>query len=134
MAELSSHQCSRSLLGDLFSGYLQGRRIQEIAGLLVRSQQRLDLLAQRLIAGAGFVEESRMQSWVAFPRGVIQPLDLLPAFRLHSDSLRLSSRWSQARARFHSRITVRGEVCKTSAVSSTFKPPKERSSTSRLVG
>ena len=41
----------------------------------------------------------------------------------------LSSQYSHARARFHSRFTVRGETFSTSAVSSTVSPPKNRSST-----
>ncbi len=40
-----------------------------------------------------------------------------------------NSRNSQARARLHSRCTVLSEVCKTSAVSSSLRPPKNRSST-----
>ena len=43
----------------------------------------------------------------------------------------LSSRNSQALAIFQSRNTVSGEICRTSAVSSTLKPAKYRNSTTR---
>ena len=44
-------------------------------------------------------------------------------------ALRDSSRRSQFFANFQSLITVSGEIFRTSAVSSTLKPPKNRSST-----
>src|SRR5437016_4008758 len=43
-----------------------------------------------------------------------------------------SSRWSQARARLQSRLTVASETFNTSAASSFVNPPKNRNSTTRL--
>jgi integrase len=42
-----------------------------------------------------------------------------------------SSRYNHARARRHSRLTVRGDRCSTCAISSTLRPAKKRSSTMR---
>src|SRR5437762_2135165 len=44
----------------------------------------------------------------------------------------LNESYSQAFARFHSRMTVTSEMCSASAVSSTLNPPKKRSSTTLL--
>lgn len=58
------------------------------------------------------------------------PLSLIPfAFSLVFFRVRDSSRISHAFANFQSRITVSGETFSTSAVSSTLRPPKNRSST-----
>ena len=42
-----------------------------------------------------------------------------------------NSRTSHARASFQSRMTLCGEICKTSAASSTLNPPKKRSPMTR---
>ena len=47
-------------------------------------------------------------------------------------AVRESSRVSQVFANFQSRMTVSGDTFSTSAVSSTLKPPKNRSSTTWL--
>lgn len=48
-------------------------------------------------------------------------------------SQRLSSRWSQARARLQSRRTVATETSRTSAISLWLNPPKNRISITRLL-
>src|SRR5262249_37783548 len=66
-----------------------------------------------------------------------ESLEALPLFGRHRHASAPSSgavstaRFSQARAMAHCRFTVAGDIPTTSAVSSTVRPPKYRSSTMR---
>src|SRR5262245_39806392 len=92
---------------------------------LVRGEESLQIIAQLLITGAGFIKECGPFARRAFEGGMKHLLNLPPAFRRHLPI----SRCSQALARVHSRATVPGETLSASAVSSTLNPPKNRSST-----
>src|SRR5262245_41574277 len=59
-------------------------------------------------------------SWIA----VLRVHRLFQFISYTSDVDLFNSRYSQALALFHSRITVIGAIFKTSAVSSTLSPPK----------
>src|SRR5262245_36372930 len=92
---------------------------------LVRGEERLQIMAQLFITGAGINKECGPFARRAFEGGMKHLFNLPPAFRRHLPI----SRCSQALARVHSRATVPGETLSASAVSSTLNPPKKRSST-----
>src|SRR5206468_7102163 len=73
---------------------------------------------------AGFAGRSDRGAWLLGHRRLISIG--APATPCQPDLA--SSRWSQALASFQSRITLCGEIFSTSAVSSTLKPPRNRSS------
>ena len=92
-------------------------------------EQRADFVLQLLVAAAGAPQKD-----VALRRGTIerrlqQLIDVIPAFVVHSRSGRPARDTARLWRVFHSRITVIGDTCRTSAVSSTLRPPKKRSST-----
>ncbi len=60
----------------------EGWSFDKASRLLVSSKQRLDLLPQGLVSGAGFVKKSGAFSRLAFQCGVKQAIELLPLFRL----------------------------------------------------
>jgi len=88
---------------------------------------------------SGFAKECRPLVWLALERRVKEPIGCGPTVVVHGASLstgRLAipsvaiiARRSQARAFVHSRLTVIGATPKTSAISSSVRPPKNRSST-----
>lgn len=59
------------------------RRLQEAADPIAGGDERSDLVPKTLIAGASRVEKGLPLIRTAFQGRVIQPLDLLPAFRRH---------------------------------------------------
>jgi hypothetical protein len=91
----------------------------------VRAQERLDLGPQRRVAAAGCAHVAEPLVACVLERGAEHVLDARPALGGHAPS----SRYSQAFASCHSRFTVAVEMPSTSAVSSTERPPKKRSST-----
>src|SRR5450432_2981123 len=78
---------------------------------------------------AGFGEIAFLFSFFKRKRALEDGFDQLPAQVGHLAAGPSISLRSQALAKFQSRMTVFGETCKTSAVSSFSKPPKKRSST-----
>ena len=108
-----------------------GRRREKISRLVVGRDQPFDLAPQGLVFAALRFEERATFARRAFQCSFIQLLDAPPSFGRHPAGafLSVSSQNSHARARLHSRFTVRGEMFRTSAVSSTDSPPKNRSST-----
>src|SRR5437867_5636143 len=96
-------------------------------------EQRFDFPSQLPVACAGFFEKSGSPALVMLQCGEREPLDLLPSLGLHR-RISLPSLWrSQALACFQSSVTVSLDILNTSAVSSTLRPPKKRSSTTRLI-
>src|SRR5215813_1462905 len=104
-------------------------RRDEILRLLVISQQRFDFPPQDLIVFTGYVQKGGALVRRSLQRGMIELFDLSPLFRLHYGFE--SSRSNQVLASRQSRATVSGETFKTSAVSSTLRPPKYLNSTDR---
>src|SRR5439155_5762465 len=82
------------------------------------------------VAATGLASD-RHRPGVGLHRGT--RLSAVLAENAYSERLSLSSRYSHALARFQSRMTVKGERLRTSAVSSTLSPPKNRSSTTLLL-
>lgn len=106
-------------------------RIQQTVAF-VGAQQRLDLAAERVIAGALRSNEPFAPGRWLRECGVQEIVDLAPALDVHRPpaSVRFPvSRCSQALAVVQSRITVTAETPRMCAVSSTLRPPKNRSST-----
>ncbi len=60
----------------------------------------------------------------ALQRSFKQLVDLLPTLGRHRELSGAISRYSQAFAFTHSRLTVAGDTARTSAVSSMLNPPK----------
>src|SRR2546425_7441087 len=91
-----------------------------------------DLRAQVLVLAACVGKKRRARRRVEFQGRFEHLLDALPALGFH-DRLGVSSwPYNHALATLQSRRTVRLDTPSTSAVSSSFSPPKNRSSTIRL--
>ena len=114
--------------------------IKAAAGVLrtlvaVSRQERLHLLSQFTIVGARLFDERRPFIRSTRERGAQNRLDIVPALAHHLERTRVrdafpsSSRDSHILATRQSRLTVSTDIPSTSAVSSTLKPPKNRSST-----
>src|SRR4029079_9948458 len=90
---------------------------------LVRNEKRLEVPSQLGVAGAVQLEKPFTIRIVALDRLGEQILEPLPALGRHGRVVRRgsshprSSRFSQARAIVHSRLTVAGETSRASAVS-----------------
>src|SRR6185436_10455476 len=100
------------------------RVIQKHPGLSVGFEQRRDVVAQRLITAACVCEKPCTLVLRTCTCFVIELLDTAPTLWGHHRCQCASSRMSHARANCQSRITLRGEIFRTSAVSSTLSPPK----------
>src|SRR5215469_12971820 len=116
-AELTHHAPRAEHLGSTVE-------IEEVGIGLVAAQQGEDFPPEFLIAGAGFVDEALAPVAGDVERIGQNLFDPAPAFRRHCSSF-----CSQRRATLHSRLTVVAERPRTSAASSTVRPPKTRSST-----
>src|SRR5438876_9593710 len=92
-----------------------------------------NFIEQTLIFSTRFLQKGIALAIREIRSGVVQFLNYLPPLRLHGDPSWLSSRSSHALASFQSRITVSGDTCRATAVSSTVSPPKKRSSTTSLL-
>ena len=107
----------------------RGRQSIDLTRTLVRGEQRFDFSLQVRIVAASIAEPSRSIRNVAFDRRREQVLYALPAIGRHRIPMgarighRCSSRFNQARAIAHSRLTVAGDTFSASAVSSTLMPP-----------
>src|SRR5262245_2168627 len=111
-----------------------GRRIfQNASAAFVLRQQRFDLTAQILVTCAGFCEKCFACIGAVVECLVKQRLDLFPTLRPHGSPAGLISRWSQAFASVHSRMTVPGETPRTSAVSSMLSSETNGSSSILLL-
>src|SRR5207253_9803355 len=93
----------------------------------------LTVAAQLAVFAACLVEECRPFALFLLQYERCQLLDLSAAFRCHADPSSPSSRYSQALAQRHSRLIVLEETPRSSALSSTLRPPKYRSSTIWLL-
>ncbi len=60
-----------------------GTGLQKVLGLLLTSQQCFKLAAQLLVTGASLLEKCGPVPCLAFERGMIKLLDLLPPFSVH---------------------------------------------------
>ena len=104
--------------------------VEELPVPLVRRQQRLHLAGKRRVSGGcrrdvgGTLDRGQRE------RGVEDVLGAPPVLGSHGGGGPISRR-SHARAVRHSRLTVADDTPTTSAVSSTPRPPKNRSSTMR---
>src|SRR5262245_16167036 len=94
-------------------------------------EQRFDLDPQRAVGAAGLGQKTCAFFNCQFQGRQIQFLNVLPTVGSHRSAL--NSRNSHTLALFQSRITVSGEILRTSAVSTTLSPPKNRSSTTWLI-
>ena len=97
-------------------------------GLLMRSQEALHFRAHGIFLAARHVEKRHAIRQLAFERAMEDLFDAGPV--IHSDLD--SSAYNHALASVHSLPTVAGDMSITSAVSSIVRPPKKRSSTTRL--
>src|SRR6185295_5886992 len=98
-----------------------------------RRQQGLDFAAKFGVALADFDKKSLSCAGFSRQSRVKNLFNLSPASGIHGGLLcPLISRCSHALARVQSRAMVNGETARTSAVSSTLRPPKNRSSTTLL--
>src|SRR5262249_21697455 len=95
----------------------------------LRGQQRLDLEAQILLAGARLPDELRAFIGCPLEGERHQLVDPAKSLRRHSPCPCRSSRRSHALAFSHSRFTVPVETATTWATSSIPRPPKYLSST-----
>ena len=95
---------------------------------LMRGEQSLNFSSHARVIAACGCEERRAFVHGALERAVEQLLHPRPLMFDH----RCNSAYNHAFASVHSRPTVAGEICITSAVSSIVNPPKKRSSTTRL--
>ena len=117
---------------------LRSRRGQEAPRSFVRDPQGFHLGAELRISGARLIEKGAALLRRTVEHLVEKSLDPLPALgigrqvRLHSAVRSLRTWKRKARALSQSRLTVRSEVPRVSAVSSSVSPAKNRSSTSRL--
>src|SRR5262245_4561443 len=127
MADIPAYERGDSLRRDHLGRQRIRRRLDKTAGLFVVSEKRLDFPPQLLIVFTVRVQKGRALAGREFQRGVVELFDLSPVFRVHNHLE--SSRSSQVLASRQSRATVSGETFKTSAVSSTLRPPKYLSST-----
>src|SRR5436305_14858117 len=98
----------------------------------MRLEQRLDFTPQLLVAITTFFQNCSPRVGWKLKCFLEYCLDLLPTFWRHTSYAARISRFSHALAVCHCRSIVRGETPMTSAVSSTERPLKKRSSTIRL--
>src|SRR6185369_13161899 len=96
---------------------------------LVRREEAFDLGAKVGVFSAGLDHVRGSCVRRALERALKQLLDLRPLCRRHG-RVPASCAYSQALARAHSRPTVAGETCSSSAASSIVRPPKNLASTS----
>src|SRR5262245_6573243 len=94
-------------------------------------QQPLGLLPQFAVLAGVLVQVRRPVACRLLEHGVEQFSNLMPALRRHALAPFAISRCSHARAELQYRFTVAVETRVTSDVSSTERPPKNRSSTMR---
>src|SRR5229473_2504308 len=100
--------------------------------LIMRFNQQFNIAAQRLVRATLCRHVSGALFRFEGERRFEYAANLLPSFRLHQATLPLNSWYNQALAMFQSRVTVFSEIFNTPAISSLFKPPKYRSSTTWL--
>src|SRR5215831_13660203 len=95
-------------------------------------QQRFHLPPQFIIPGAHLIDVCGSFLGGPFECAMEDRLHSDPAFFSHGEAF---TRWvfSQARAKRQSRMTVLGATPRTSAVSSTSRPAKKRSSTTCIL-
>src|ERR1700752_2228003 len=106
----------------------------EICRVTFVREQRFDFAFQRFVSGTGLDEKRGTLIRVSFEDRMIKPFDFLPTFILHEPIISpASSRNNQTLARRQSRITVSFETFNNSATSSTERPAKKRSSTTRTL-
>jgi len=102
-----------------FQAYkLNGRRLQEVLGLRLSSEQGFHCAAQSVVPATGGFEKGRAFALWAFQRGAVESLDLSPAFRLYRAFVLGVGCNSQTFAVFQSRWTLFGETFSSSGVSS----------------
>src|SRR5581483_1144311 len=116
--------------------------VEELApGLFMRDDEGFDFGTQFGISAAGAVQECRTLIWRQPQRLFQKLLGPLPSFAVcdrrfleitHGEALLEISRCSQARAAVQSRCTVAGAIPMASEISSSERPAKKRSSTTRL--
>jgi hypothetical protein len=109
--------------------FLERGALKERIGGVTIGKQRLHLAAQCLVAEARIIEKRRTVT-----RGPLQGshrdrFDARPEVPGHFLMPVDSSRRSHIFAMRQSRMTVCGETCSASEISSTVRPPKKRSST-----
>src|SRR5262249_4150489 len=95
----------------------------------VRSQERLDLAAEHLVATGRGREKRGALRGGPFNGGLKELFDPPPSIVRHVRSAVPSSRFSQAFAVRQSRLAVDGDTLSTCAASSIVSPPNARSST-----
>src|SRR5688500_12591445 len=113
-----------------FAKQMTDRRFHECSVCVVGRKQRRYFPADFLVTRAGWAEKVGSLDWAKLQRSFENIFNLLPTFVVHLYYPPISRR-SQARATLQSRFTVFGETLSTAAVSSTLKPLKKRSSTTR---
>src|SRR5579859_3520321 len=134
------HQFCRRIFHRGHIGSADGH-LDEISRLLVCSDQRIHFIQQSRIAGAEFRQEPASALGINIHDGKECIADLLPATSIHHHRRRLfhnspylqwTSRYSQARARLHSRSAVASDLPMRVETSFIVSPPKNRNSTIRL--
>src|SRR2546426_1412242 len=65
------------------SHQFEGRGFNEVAGLLIRTNERFNIATQRFVVSAGFGQKSRALIGFTLKSGLQESFDLLPTFRLH---------------------------------------------------
>src|SRR5262249_3926547 len=118
---------------------LVDRRLDEVACVIVRGEQRRDFFLEARLPGTRVIEDDRAIGRIARDDGVEDFADAEPFLRGHTrsfepsalDSPGASARASQALASVQRRFTVAGETPSASAASSIERPPKKRMSTRR---
>ncbi len=90
-----------------------GRDLKKTAGALVLVEEALDFGPEVGVGGVGLVQEGRALGDGPLERGGEQLLDPVPPGGGHERTPLRISPWSQARARVHSRSTVRRESAST---------------------
>ncbi len=121
----------KSIRLEALAGKEMIRFFEKSAGLLVCVQQRLHLAAKFSVADR--TEKLRSLGFGSLESLLEERLYSLPPLGGHAAFPALISRCNHAFAVCHCRSTVRGDTPITSAVSSTDKPVKKRSSTIRLL-
>jgi hypothetical protein len=119
----------RSLVCEIARRERERRRLEKSRHPVARLGERRRLGGEIRMAGRKCLVQSSAFARITGKPGVMPFRQQLPAVGAH-ERLRAVSSWrSHARAVFQSLITVRTETPSASAVSSTLKPPKKRSST-----
>src|ERR1700687_3197755 len=106
--------------------------VDERPGPLISNQERFHFMAEVWLPGAGLIQNRGTTMRLQVQNLAEEFFRLLVVVVGHGESLVDMSRNSQALAAAQSRFTVDGEIRRTSAVSSMERPPKKRSSTTRL--